>query len=488
MRTAFVITPIIERDGDVLRPGYLDKVRSNPHLGPNLLAGILYSYSIDVTVVDLVCNESFDEQIVEQLDQYDVLFFSSNSTNWPGCGLLIRWLKSKKPSAIVILGGIHATLFAEDIIRRYPVDYIVRGEGEKVLMPLLDAIRKGIGFEDVPGLVVKNASGGVIQNPMASLLSPQELDELPLPLYDRLTPGKYRSLTVESSRGCFGNCAFCAIPFKKSWRPMSPERFVDKIELLESARSKTLYRYFTIVDDCFTSDHDRAILISKIISDRGLDFQATFDARVKDLLNEKLVEAIAPFTKGVLIGAESFLPNTLRRIGKYIEPKSIEKCAKTMHEYGIAKDTVFSFIIGFPWESKRDIRENISQIANLVLTWGVQVYLQWHLLTPGSKLWQLALDDGHLQITDIDDVEFITSERWFRASSGLTDEELLDLSDIVFAIKKVMMITSPQGIDSNPITFMLPPHLMKRSERLNTWIEAYERRARPELAAKKWTQ
>ncbi|EAT58997.1 B12-binding domain-containing radical SAM protein [Chlorobium ferrooxidans] len=480
-RIAFVITPIIEWDGEILRPGYLDRVRSNPHLGPNLLAGVLESHDIDVTVVDLVCRASFEEKIAEELEAYDIIFLSSNSTNWPGCALLACWLKRRNPRVIIVLGGIHATLFAEDILRRYPIDYIIRGEGEKTLIPLLSAIRDGTGFERVPGLVIKTASGNIIQNQIAELLTSQELDDLPLPLYDRLAEKQYRSLTIESSRGCFGNCAFCAVPFKKSWRPMSPERFVDKIELLESARAKTLYRYFTIVDDCFTSDNARAIAISKIISDRSLDFQATYDARVTDLLNEELLEAIAPYTKGVLVGAESFLPDTLLRIGKNISPESIEKCAKLVHKYGIAKDSVFSFIIGFPWETKQDIRENISRIAHLSLTWGIQIYLQWHLVTPGSRLWNKAISDRLLKIEDIDEVEFITSERWFRASSSLSDEDLLYLSDIVFAIKKVVMLTAPNGIDNSAITFMLPPHLAQHPDRIQTWLEAYERRARPNL-------
>ncbi len=475
MHIAMVCTPITAWLDGHLRPAYLDGYRNNPHLGPYLLAAILDQEEFDVSVVDLTCLDTLSEGVVEKFSNYDIILFSCNSTNWPTCLLLIKWIREVYPNKIIVLGGIHATLFGEELIQRFPIDYLIRGEGEKSLPSLLRAIKNKGNLDNIPGLVcMKN--GRLIRNSLPRLLSTSELDALPVPLYSHMPAHKYKTIAIESSRGCKGVCTFCAIPFQRHWRPISPKAFVDKVEALQSYLSKVEMKHFTVVDDCFTIDQKRAIDILEEVEKRGVEFHASYDARVKDFLDYEFVSRLAPYTEGVLIGAESFLPDTLRRIGKPISEKNIIACAKVAERCGISEDTVFSFIIGFPWETKSQVQENIKKISELAINYGIQIFLQWYTLIPGSQMWESFYRQGKVSISDLDDTGLLFREKWFNISSTLSIEDRLEISDIVTCIQKVIEFTKPFGSNRGAIAFTIPPYLVENQNLIEDWCVKYQQK------------
>ncbi len=470
-----VCTPIAEWIDGELRPAYMDGYRNNPHLGPYLLAAVLDQAGFDISMVDLTCLDALSEEIVKIFSEYDVILFSSNSTNWPTCRLLIDWIKKEYPTKIIVLGGIHATLFGEDLIQRFPIDYIIRGEGEKSLPSLLWALDNNGKLRDVPGIVcMKN--GRLILNPMPQLLDPDELNALPILLYSHMPTNKYKTVAIESSRGCKGSCTFCAIPYHKRWRPLSPLAFVDKVEALQSYLPKVEMKHFAVVDDCFTTNQKRTIDILEEVEKRGVEFRATYDARVKDFLDEEFVSRLAPYSQGLLIGAESFNPDTLRRIGKPVSEKSIINCARIVEKCGISENTIFSFIIGFPWETKSQVQENIRKISELAVNYGVRIFLQWYTLTPGSQMWDSLYKEGKVTVSDMDDIGFLIGEKWFNLSSTLSIEERLEISDMVTCIQKVIAFTKPYGSKRGDIAFIIPPYLVRNHSLTKDWCDSYQQK------------
>jgi anaerobic magnesium-protoporphyrin IX monomethyl ester cyclase len=473
VRLAMVTAPILEYDQDNLRPAYMDGYRNNPHLGPYLLGGILARQGYDVQMVDLVCRDVFDPAIAEELAEYDAVFLSANSCNWSTCALLVSWIRQTGSRTKIVLGGIHATLFGQDVIERFPVDCVVRGEGERVLLPLLRALETGEDWDRVPGLLFMD-HGTLCENALPPLLSSAELDALPMPLYEQMPPQRYKTLAIESSRGCRGDCLFCAIPYRRQWRPISAEAFVAKVEALQPYISQVELEHLSVVDDCFTIDRSRVLRIIDRVESQGLDFHATYDARIVDFLDEELVERLAPHSRGVLVGAESFLPDTLRRIRKPVTPDTIVECARVVSKYGMSEQMVFSFIIGFPWETKREIQENLSRIVDLAFTYGVRIFLQWHMLTPGSAIWHALYAQQQVSPSDMDEVGFLRGKKWFDISSSLSVEERLDISDMVMSVQKVMMLTKPLGSQRGDIVFIVPPYLTRNKEMTQAWRDAYE--------------
>lgn len=476
MRIAMVCVPIVEQVNGQLRPAYMDSHKNNPHLGPYLLASVLRQEGFEVSVVDLVCRESIGEEVVRLFESYDVVSFSCNSTNWSTCRLLISWTRKTYPDKILVLGGMHATLFGEEVLARCPeVDFLIRGEGERALPALLRAIGDANRLPDVPGLVCR-IGGKTVSNPQVRLLSSSELDELPTPLYSQMPKGEYKTLAIESSRGCMGACTFCAIPYQRSWRPLSAEGFVDRVEALQPYLSAVETNHFSVIDDCFTIDSSRVFDILKGVEKRNLEFRATYDARVRDFLDETLVSELAPYTGGVLIGAESFLPETLKKIRKPVTESDILKCAANVEKCGLAEKTFFSFIIGFPWETKAQVQENLKKISDLAVNYGVRVYLQWHFLTPGSLIWREFYQQGKVSVSDLDEIGFLLGEKWFNLSSSLSIEDRIEISDMVTCIQKVIALTRPPGSKKGDISFMIPPYLTKNRDLASDWVERYRQK------------
>lgn len=89
---------------------------------------------------------------------------------------IARLAKRAHPHVPVILGGLSATYFHEDLLRTYPeVDYVLRGDStEPPLHRLLQALAAGAPVDGIPNLTWRDADGAVRVNPMGFV--PSTLD------------------------------------------------------------------------------------------------------------------------------------------------------------------------------------------------------------------------------------------------------------------------------------------------------------------------
>lgn len=139
----------------------------------------------------------------------DLACFSVISGNHPWVYEKARWIKSRFPKALTVLGGPHPTFFPESLDTE-GVDIICLGEGEGALRELADAYPDLDAIAKIPNLHVK-VQDRRVRNEVRALVAP--LDALPFP--DREVYYKYPLLrkmgrkTFLSSRGCPYNCSFC---------------------------------------------------------------------------------------------------------------------------------------------------------------------------------------------------------------------------------------------------------------------------------------
>jgi radical SAM superfamily enzyme YgiQ (UPF0313 family) len=135
----------------------------------------------------------------------------------------------------IILGGPHASVVARDTLANFPqVDFIVRGEAEKAIGPLLAAAGGKIPLALVPNLNYRGPSQ-LLETVAAPLLD--DMDAVPAPafhLYSDLA-GKLACPPIEAGRGCPFQCDFCstAVFFQRSYRLKSGARILYEMELLE---------------------------------------------------------------------------------------------------------------------------------------------------------------------------------------------------------------------------------------------------------------
>ena len=89
-----------------------------------------------------------------------------------------RAIKAADPRVKVLLGGLTATVFADEILSQHPeVDLIIRGDGELPLVRLLGPIDRGGPLEEVPNLSFRSA-GRVRHNPIGHVADAASLSQL----------------------------------------------------------------------------------------------------------------------------------------------------------------------------------------------------------------------------------------------------------------------------------------------------------------------
>jgi B12-binding domain/radical SAM domain protein len=128
---------------------------------------------------------------------------------------IARLCKELHPEAMVVLGGLTATVFHEEIVRKYEfVDAVIRGEAEKPFVQLMRALEENRPLETVPNLTYRDGAGEIRCVP---LMKPDDdLDEYEFTRLDLLdpkgaifTPGTLPSWVVPICRGCLHNCVSC---------------------------------------------------------------------------------------------------------------------------------------------------------------------------------------------------------------------------------------------------------------------------------------
>lgn len=129
---------------------------------------------------------------------------------------LFKLAKDINPGVVTIAGGHFFSWMIKYSLDQFLIDIIVRFEGEKTLIELVEAIRNKTDLAKVKGIAYKK-DGGIVRTSLRPLV--EDLDALPLPAFDAMPMGKYspfgylwpQSVTLEHSRGCIDRCNFCSL-------------------------------------------------------------------------------------------------------------------------------------------------------------------------------------------------------------------------------------------------------------------------------------
>jgi len=126
-------------------------------LGVGFLGTILEQHGHEVRILDQNAEGLDDDSLLEQVAAYrpDAVGFSVITPNYPIARKQIRALKERHPEIRVLAGGVHASLFPEDLIAD-GADVVVRGEGEPAIADLADRLAGGAGLGGLSGLVFRD--------------------------------------------------------------------------------------------------------------------------------------------------------------------------------------------------------------------------------------------------------------------------------------------------------------------------------------------
>lgn len=347
----------------------------------------------DVIIVDSIAEELTFDDVKERMKKFDpdVVGITATTSMIPDAYRVADMAKEINENVKVVMGGPHVTFLPEKTMEECgSVDFIVRGEGELTFKELIDAIEKNGDFKSVRGLSFRGRNGKITSNPPRELI--KNVDEIPMPSYDLLPMEMYKADgvkfgTIVTSRGCPFNCIFCSssLQFGKKWRGHSSERVMEELSILRNEYGRKSIEF---LDDTFTLVKSRAIDISNKIKKEGLDISWVASSRV-DTFSKDIAEAMHDAGAHTLyFGIESGTQKILDFIGKGITPEQSMVSVKNAEEAGL--HTFGSFIIGFPQESKADVKKTLKFSRKV----GVD-FAQFTVATPypGTRLWNVALKE-----------------------------------------------------------------------------------------------
>ena len=208
------------------------RVMGFPPIGIMSLSSVLKRAGHECVMFDQAHPETPNDYIIEQIKQrkpalVGLSFLST--TSYPYAKILARQIRTTDSHVKLAFGGVFASLNAGLVKLQCPeVDFICRGDGEQLLLDLLDRIEDP---QDVGG-VTWAKDGQVINNPNRPM--ERHLDQWPFPDRESLELDFVESMpldvpavlsmerftTMQTSRGCPWPCVFCDIPIfnEGKWR------------------------------------------------------------------------------------------------------------------------------------------------------------------------------------------------------------------------------------------------------------------------------
>jgi len=327
---------------------------------------------------------------------------------------VLRIVKDVHPSAVTVLGGIHATFMYQQVLSEAPwIDAIVRGEGEEILVNLIRGIDAGRWPDDrhaIKGLAFTEADGeGTRIVATAAAPTVKDLDAIQAD-WDILEWSKYKYIPMNCrvaipnmARGCPFTCSFCSQwKFWRDYRIRDPKKVVDEIEGLFRRHD---VRFFILADEEPTINRKKFIQFCEELIARDLPrhIQWGINTRVTDILRD---EDLLPLYREaglihVSLGTEAAAQLKLDRFHKETKVADNKKAIRLLREAGIVVEA--QFIVGLENETK----ETLEETYRMARDWKPDL-ANWSMYTPWpfTSLFQELKDK--VEVFDFDKYNFVT--------------------------------------------------------------------------------
>ncbi|MFQ5925138.1 MAG: TIGR04190 family B12-binding domain/radical SAM domain protein [Dehalococcoidia bacterium] len=345
-----------------------------------------YRVRIVNLAVRMLRDPNFDaEKLIEKLDSpvfgIDLHWFPHAH----GAIEIGRMVKRHHPKAKLVIGGLSASCYYQELFHYPEVDYVLRGDStEEPFRQLMDCIMKGGEPEAVPNLSWRDEKGEVHENSLSYV--PNELGDLMVNYYDRTVQSvlRYRDLAsylpfqrwlrypitaVLTCRGCTQNCIFCggsAAAFREMFNRDRPAfRLPEAVAYDVKGISRITRGPIFILGDIRQSGEGYAHRLLQLLGEeRGKNqlILELFTPASRDLL-QRMGEACPGFC--LEISPESHDPEVRKAVGKDYSNDALEKTIEAALEAGCQRVDLF-FMIGLPKQTPKSVMDTIDYCGFLL--------------------------------------------------------------------------------------------------------------------------
>jgi radical SAM superfamily enzyme YgiQ (UPF0313 family) len=371
------------------------RVMGFPPIGIMSLSSVLKRAGHECVMFDQANPATPDEVIVEEIrrQQPDLVGLSFlSTTSYPYAKVLARQIRAADPRVKLAMGGVFVSLNPQLVKLQCPeVDFVCRGDGEQLLLDLLERLQDP---DTVTGVTWQESGGALRHNPSRPLT--RDLDQWPFPDRESLDLDFVESMpldvpavlsldrftTMQTSRGCPWPCVFCDIPIfnEGKWRSRSPEHVLAEFEQLQRDGYGSVY----FVDDHFLLQPKRIEAIGRGIIEKGITIQWGCEGRVDSVCMQLFPLMAKAHCRTLMFGIESGSQKILDRLKKEQTLQEIETAVTNAKKAGIEIVHGF-FVVGIPDETEQDMRETFRFASKLrVDSFGFNRLCVYR----GTPLWQ----------------------------------------------------------------------------------------------------
>jgi len=330
------------------------------------------------------------------LDHYQPRYYLTQCTaptlenDMYGCFL------ARARGARTIAFGTHVTPMPRQTLAAYPaLDFVLVGEPDLTLRDLLDHLesrfdrrspriqklfaehdpayrpsRREDGTAQLSGIKGLGWRRGeeIVINPSRPFI--KDLDDLPIPLHERLPLQKYVMplmngpfTFIVTSRGCTAGCTYCIkhVSYQYSVRLRSPEKIMEELWVLKKLGINNINMY----SDLFTVSREQVVTLCRLMIEQKINIRWTSNSRV-DYVDEEMLNLMARAGSFLITwGIESGSEQVLKHAHKGAYPDKAEQALKWARQAGILNWGYF--IIGLPTETEATIRQTIEFAKRLPL-------------------------------------------------------------------------------------------------------------------------
>jgi len=352
-------------------------------------------------------------------DLYGIKTFSNQARATHETIALIR---RANPRAAIILGGPHVAADPVHLFHLFPeADWAIGGEGELGLQAFVNALQAGSLSQretllSIPGLIWRD--GPVTRVNEHHYV--HDLDTLPFPAWDLMKPEHFPHIPFNGysrrhpiapmilTRGCPYHCTFCgaASVNGRRLRARSADNVMAELRLLTSQYGVREIQFYD--SNCADRRGPLREVLRRVIAE-GIDITWCAPNGIRlDAVDEELASLMQ--RSGcfqVNVGIESGSPRILKQIKKNLSLDRVRSSVALLRRHRI--EVVGFFMLGFPGETRDEMRQTIDLAMELPLT-GASFSIYCPL--PGTEDYETTFRDGRPDHDVLESFDFVRYQNY----------------------------------------------------------------------------
>ncbi len=292
-------------------------------------------------VLEPILSKAVDEIIAmnPQAVGFSVYYISEEPTKW-----MCAELKRRMPHIKILVGGSNVQKSWFQIQPYY--DYVVNGEGEEVLLKILEELENGV-THDKPQYLTQ---------PEDQRLN---INGLPMPDYESIDFSIYdipNGVNSEISRGCTAKCTFCEETHFWKYRQRQAVDLISEVEWLYYNKGTDIIWF---IDSLVNGNLNELRAFCRGIAAKGLKINWTGYARCDGRMDLNYFKDLK--AGGCIMlnyGCESGSQKVLDDMAKGVTIQDMEDNFRDGKEVGVFAAT--NWIVGFPTEDLQDFADTMT--------------------------------------------------------------------------------------------------------------------------------